>query len=319
MKRYEVSERRWKTYPPDKVVIKEVGLRDGLQLVKQFPSTEAKARWLQTEYSAGVRHFEVGSYLPSKTAPQFADIDVLVENVANLESAFSSSLVLNKKGAVRALEGKTDEINCVISASEDHNLRNARRTREEGLHEISDVLRMRAERDVQPLVSVGIAMAFGCTIKGAVPTKDVVSIAERCAEMGVDVIGIADTVGFGGPKQVSGLVADLKSAIGDTPLCMHFHDTRGMGIANVAAALDSGITIFDASIAGLGGCPFAPMATGNVVFEDVVFLCENMGFHTGISIEGLMPAREIIASEMPLEQLHGQLAKAGLPIVQENG
>lgn len=300
-------------YPEEKIAVREVGLRDGLQLVKTYPSTAAKLDWIKQDYLAGIRYFEAGSYLPAKHFPQFEDINTLVKYVRELDGAFSSVLALNKRGAIRALEGQTHEITCVISASEEHNLRNARRTRKQGLKEISDVLELRADSDRRPLVSVGIAMGFGCSIQGNVDLKDVLSIAEKCAEMGVDTIGVADTVGYGGPKDVAIMVSELRMVVGKLPVCMHFHDTRGMGIANVAAALDSGIRIFDASLGGLGGCPFAPKATGNVVLEDVIFLCEKMGFETGVDIPTLAPARSILQREMPDEQLYGQLAKAGLP------
>lgn len=301
-------------YPDDKVVIREVGLRDGLQLVKDCPSTEEKLNWLNIDYQAGIRHFEVGSYLPTDRFPQFADIDVLIDKVVSFGDAFSSVVVLNRRGALTALEGKADEITYVVSASEEHNLRNARRTREATLSEIRDVLELRKNADRKPIISVGIAMSFGCSISGNVPTEEVLWIVERCCEMGADVVNVADTVGYAGPRQVSKLVTEIGRVLGDAPIGVHLHDTRGMGVANAAAALDAGARCIDASLGGLGGCPFAPNATGNVVLEDIVFLCQTMGYATDIDISVLVQARDIIKREMPEEPLHGALAKAGLPL-----
>lgn len=300
-------------YPAGRVCIRDVGLRDGLQLVKAVPSTEAKQRWIGIEHAAGLRHFEVGSYLPAASFPQFADIDALVDAVRGLPGARASVLALNTRGAMRALAGKAHEITCVVSASEEHNLRNARRSREEGLREIAEVVALADAASRRPVIGVGIAMGFGCSIQGDVALSEVLRIAEACVVAGVDVVGVADTVGYGGPAQVRALVRALRGTIGGTPILMHFHDTRGLGIANAAAALDEGVLLFDASLGGLGGCPFAPDATGNVVLEDLAHLAESMGFDTGIDVEGLVPARDVIAAEMPGEPIHGQMARAGRP------
>jgi hydroxymethylglutaryl-CoA lyase len=295
-------------------VVREVGLRDGLQLVKSWPSTDAKRRWIEADYKAGLRHFEAGSYLPSASFPQFADVDDVVGCVKSMAGAFSSVLVLNKRGALRALEGQADEITCVISASEAHNLANARKSRDEGLREIAEIVALRDASSRRPLIGVGIAMSFGCSIAGDIALDDVVRVAERCVEAGVDVVGIADTVGYGGPAQVRSVVRALRPVVGERPLLMHFHDTRGTGIANVAAALDEGVRAFDASLGGLGGCPFAPAATGNVVLEDVLYLAQSMGFDVPVNLDALMEARSVLAKAMPNEPLNGQLARAGLPI-----
>ncbi|PHR61985.1 MAG: hydroxymethylglutaryl-CoA lyase [Robiginitomaculum sp.] len=300
-------------YPKGKTIIREVGLRDGLQLVKSFPTTEAKKAWIDIDYRAGLRHFEIGSYLPAKAFPQFQDTESLIRKISSLNDARSSALVLNKRGAINGLLGNADELTCVISASEEHNLRNAKRSRKDSLREISEIISLRADSDSKPLISVGIAMAFGCSIQGKIDIKEVVNMAERSVHMGADLIGIADTVGYGGPKQVKELISALRSAIGDTQLLMHFHNTRGLGLSNVAAALDMGVNVFDASLSGLGGCLFAPKATGNIVLEDVAFLCETMGFPTGIDINTLLPARKILQEQMPEEILYGALARAGLP------
>lgn len=301
-------------YPPARVSLREVGLRDGLQLVKTFPTHAAKKRWIAIDHAAGVRHFEVGSYLPADRFPQFADVDELVDVVAGLPGAWSSVLVLNQRGAERALMGRADEITAVISASEAHNLANIRRTREASLAEFEAILAMRAGLARRPLVSLAIPMSFGCSISGPVATGEVVRLAVAAAELGADLIGLADTVGYAGPRQVRDLIRAVRREIGVLPLNLHLHDTRGMGVANAAAALDEGVRLLDGSLAGLGGCPFAPKATGNVVLEDLVFLCQTMGFDVPIDIDTLLTAREVLAEAMPDETLYGALAKAGLPL-----
>jgi len=300
-------------YPQRRVVLREVGLRDGLQLVKRFPSTEAKQRWIRDEYAAGVRHFEVGSFLPAKTFPQFADVRDVFESVAALSGAHGIALVLNERGANEALESGVPEIASVVSATEEHSQANARRSR---LSAIANVRRLCELRDAsahKPIVHAAISMALGCSIAGAVDPNEVIRLLEKCFEAGADAVGIADTVGYAGPKQVGDLTDAAVKLAGSKPICVHLHDTRGMGIANASAALDAGARILDGSLGGLGGCPFAPGATGNVVFEDLAFLCESKGFATGIDIEKLIAVRAILRSEMPDEPLYGGLARAGLP------
>jgi hydroxymethylglutaryl-CoA lyase len=300
-------------YPAGRVTLREVGLRDGLQLVKTFPSTEAKRRWIRDEYAAGVRHFEVGSFLPAKNFPQFADVRDMVETVASLPSAHGIALVLNERGVNEALASGVAEIASVVSATEAHSLANANRSREAAIANIKRLCELRDACEHRPIVHAAISMALGCSISGPVNPNDVLRLVERCFEAGVDAVGIADTVGYAGPKQVSDLTWAAVRLAGSRPICVHLHDTRGMGIANASAALDAGARILDGSLGGLGGCPFAPGATGNVVFEDLVFLCESKGFPTGIDIEKLVAVREILHEQMPNEPLYGGLARAGLP------
>lgn len=300
-------------YPAGKVVLREVGLRDGLQLVKNFPSTQAKHEWIRREHTAGIRHFEVGSFLPASRMPQFADVREMIETVDALPDAFSMALVMNERGAADALTTNVDEIVCVISATEEHSQANARRSRAEAVELVRKVVRMRAESGRTPLVNAGIAMAFGCSIAGAVDPAEVLALAEQCLEAGADVVGIADTVGFAGPRQVGELAGAMTQLCGDRPYIVHLHDTRGMGIANASAALDAGARVLDGSLGGLGGCPFAPGATGNVVMEDLVYLCETKGFRTGVDLDALTAVREIPRAEMPDEQLFGAVARAGPP------
>jgi hydroxymethylglutaryl-CoA lyase len=301
-----------KIYPRDRVVLREVGLRDGLQLVKIFPSTDAKRRWVRDEVAAGVRHFEVGSFLPAKTFPQFVDVREVVSAVA-ATGAHGVALVLNERGANEALESGVAEISTVVSATEEHSHANANRSRESAIANVKRLCDLRDASAHKPIVNAGISMALGCSITGAVDPKEVIRLVEKCFEAGADTVGIADTVGYAGPKAVGELTRAAVKIAGEKPIVVHLHDTRGMGIANASAALDEGARVLDGSLGGLGGCPFAPGATGNVVFEDLVFLCESKGFATGIDIDKLIAVRSILREAMPNEALYGGLARAGLP------
>jgi hydroxymethylglutaryl-CoA lyase len=300
-------------YPEDRVILREVGLRDGLQLVKTFPSTAAKQRWIRDEYAAGVRHFEVGSFLPATTFPQFADVRDVIQTVASLPGAHGIVLALNERGVNEALASGVVEIASVVSATEEHSQANANRSREAAIANVKRLCDLRDASAHKPIVNAAISMALGCSIAGPVDPKEVLRLVEKCFEAGVDMVGVADTVGYAGPKQVGDLTKAAVRIGGSKPIFVHLHDTRGMGIANASAALDAGARILDGSLGGLGGCPFAPGATGNVVFEDLVFLCESKGFATGIDIDRLVAVRSILRSEMPNEQLYGGLARAGLP------
>jgi hydroxymethylglutaryl-CoA lyase len=302
-----------KVYPRNRVVLREVGLRDGLQLVKVFPSTDAKRRWVRDEYAAGVRHFEVGSFLPAKTFPQFVDVREIVSAVGALPGAHGIALVLNERGANEALASGVAEIGSVVSATEEHSQANANRSRDSAIANVKRLCDLRDASAHRPIVNAGISMALGCSIAGPVDPNEVIRLAEKCFEAGVDAVGIADTVGYAGPKAVGELTRAAVKIAGDKPIFIHLHDTRGMGIANASAALDVGARVLDGSLGGLGGCPFAPGATGNVVFEDLAFLCESKGFKTGIDIEKLVAARSILREAMPNEPTYGGLARAGLP------
>lgn len=300
-------------YPSDRVNLREVGLRDGLQLVRTWPSTAEKRDWLEREHAAGVRHFEVGSFLPASRMPQFGDVVAMIDAVAALGGSRSAALALNERGAVDALETHVDEIVCVVSATEEHSQANMRRSRDDAIGLVRTVARTRDELGHKALVNVGISMAFGCSIAGKVEEVEVLRLAEACLEVGADVVGIADTVGFAGPRQVTELVSDMHRLVGGGGFIVHLHDTRGMGIANASAALDAGCRILDGSLGGLGGCPFAPGATGNVVFEDLVYLCETKGFATGIDLAALVAVRSIPEQAMPGESFYGGIARAGPP------
>ena len=297
-------------YPKGRLALREVGLRDGLQLTKVWPTTAQKLDWVSRGAAAGVRYFETGSFLPADKVPRFADVRDVIGAVA-AHGAHGVALALNKRGATDALGTDVPEVTVVISASQAHNEANVRRTQEQSLAEIAEVVRLRDETGRDTIINVGIAMSFGCSLSGDVAEDDVLRMVDRCLAAGADMVGLADTVGYAGPRQVAALCRRMEPY--DMPYVVHLHDTRGMGIANAAAALDAGAYIFDASLAGLGGCPFAPGATGNVVLEDLVFLCESKGFETGIDLAQLVSVRDLLPDALPGEALHGALARAGLP------
>ncbi|MCC0034399.1 MAG: hydroxymethylglutaryl-CoA lyase [Hoeflea sp.] len=300
-------------YPNDRITLREVGLRDGLQLVKTWPDTDAKRGWLRREHAAGVRHFEIGSFLPARHFPQFGDVQEMISAVAALSDAHSAALALNERGLDDAMRTAVDEIVCVVSATEEHSQANMRRSRDEAIGLVRKAVALRNADAPGKIVNAGIAMAFGCSISGHVDPDEVIRLSEACLAVGADIVGLADTVGYAGPRQVGALSNAMAKLCGDRPFSIHLHDTRGMGIANAAAAIDNGARVLDASLGGLGGCPFAPGATGNVVFEDLVFLCETMGFATGIDLSRMKEARAIAEHSMPGEAFHGALSKAGPP------
>lgn len=299
-------------YPLDRVTMREVGLRDGLQLVRAWPDIEAKRSWLAAEARAGVRHFEIGSFLPAARFPQFGDILEAIETARTL-GVHSAALALNERGAEDGMASGVSEVVCVVSATEEHSQANMQRSRAGAVSLVGQVVALRDATAPNKVVNAGIAMAFGCSISGDVAPAEVLRLAEVCLEAGADIVGLADTVGYAGPRAVGALCAEMVRLCGDRPFIIHLHNTRGMGVANAAAALDNGARVIDASLGGLGGCPFAPGATGNVVFEDIVFLAETMGFPTGIDLEGLKNARAIAEEAMPGEAFHGALDRAGPP------
>lgn len=295
--------------------VREVGLRDGLQLVKNFLPTGQKLEWCRDAAEAGVTEIEVTSFVPAKVVPQFGDAEKVARGALALESAFTAAaLVPNLKGAQRAFALGLPKVNYVLSASEEHNLANVRRTTEESILDFGRICGLRDEvADTRPRLAGGIATAFGCTISGVVSEKRVVEIAEELAGLGADEIIVADTVGYGAPGQARRILGAVVRAVAPVPVAAHFHDTRGLGLANVTAALEAGVRRFDASLGGLGGCPFAPGATGNVNTEDCVYLLEALGFETGIGIDALLALRSKVEGWLPEERFAGAIARAGLP------
>jgi hydroxymethylglutaryl-CoA lyase len=299
----------------EKAQVREVGPRDGIQMVKTTLSAEQKLTWMRQEAAAGVKHFEATSFVPPSVIAQFADAAEVARGALQIKGIEAAVLVPNLKGAQRAFDAGVPKVNYVLSASEEHNRSNVRRSTDESLE---DFKRIVAERDARGLkgkviINSGIATSFGCTIQGEVPEKRVVEIAGILAEAGADEVSLADTVGYANPAQVRRLFGAVAKVTRGLPLAAHFHDTRGLGIANVSAAVDAGVTRFDASLAGLGGCPFAPGAPGNIDTEDCVFLLESLGFDTGIDIDKLVAVRATVEPWLPGEKFFGMVARAGLP------
>jgi len=302
-------------FRPDgnRVILREVGLRDGLQMSNGWPTTAGKIEWVRREYDAGIRHFELGSFLPVARYPMFADLEDLIACLGELPGAQGAGLAPNKRGAMTGFASGIDEIQCVISATEAHNQANLRRTQAQTMAEIAEVIALRSRAENPPRISIGIAMSFGCSITGPVEPRNVLDLAERFYAMGADLVSLADTVGHAGPRQVEVLAREMRRISDGRAFGIHLHDTRGLGLANAAAALGQGVDVLDASLGGLGGCPAAPSATGNIVMEDLAFLCATMGFETGVDIDRLLAVREVLVREMPDDALHGALARAGLP------
>jgi hydroxymethylglutaryl-CoA lyase len=297
----------------ESVLISEVGPRDGLQSVDRTMPTADKLAWIDALHAAGLREIEVCSFVPAKLLPQMADAADVVSHSLTLRGLTVMALVPNLRGAEAALAAGVHKLTIPVSASAAHSLANVRKTREQMIDEVRAIARLRNERAPQVKVEAGISTAFGCTMQGAVDEDDVVWMAEAVVEAGVDEAGLSDTTGMANPAQVRRLFNRVRSAIGDRTGAAHMHNTRGLGLANCLAAFDVGVRTFDASLGGLGGCPYAPGASGNVVTEDLVFMFEAMGISTGIDLEKLIAAREPLKAGLPGEPIYGMTPEAGLP------
>ncbi len=302
--------------PPRDVHICETGTRDGLQNLSVFVPTDAKCALIDGFVAAGVPEIDAGSFVPPQVVPQFADVDAVMAHALTQRDVTIGALVPNLKGAQRALAAGLRLIYFVISASESHNRANVRRTVAEQVEAFRAV---RATADTKPIAERpklmgAISTSFGCSIEGRISEKAVVDLARAYAEAGADEIGLADTVGYATPPLIKSIVKAVRDEIGEgVPLRLHLHDTLGMGLANAVAGLEVGIRRFDAAVSGLGGCPFAPGARGNIVTEDLVFMLEEMGLRTGIDLARLMETRAILAQHVPAKELTGHLHEAGIP------
>lgn len=295
------------------VLVRDVGPRDGLQLVKTVLPTAVKLDWIRADLAAGVPEIEVCSFVPAHVIAQFADAVEVATEAAKIPGYAPSALTPNPKGAEIGFRTGIGKINYVMSVSESHNRQNVRRTRAESLEGFSRIISARNEQAPGVTIGIGLATALGCTIEGRVPEAETLTLLEQVLEAGADEVMLPDTVGYASPSQVRSLFRQGLEIAGRVPIWSHFHDTRGLGLANALAALEAGCTRFDASLAGLGGCPFAPGATGNIVLEDLVFLLESEGLRTGIDLEGLRNARAIVEAALPDEPKYGQVLRAGLP------
>ncbi|NKB57947.1 MAG: hydroxymethylglutaryl-CoA lyase [Alphaproteobacteria bacterium] len=298
------------------VECREVGLRDGIQIQKVFFPTAGKIAWLTAEAAAGMPEIEVCSFVPPKLLPQFADAAEVVAAAKKVEGFRIAALSPNLRGAMDAFNAGVHKLNYVTSVSEEHNLANVRRTIDESIEDFKRIVALRNETagSEKTILCAGLATALGCSIAGQVPVADVMKLAERFVDAGADEISVSDTVGYANPQQVKDMFTAVMGAFSkQVAVTAHFHDTRGLGLANVYAALETGCRHFDASLAGLGGCPFAPKATGNIVMDDLVFLLEGAGLKTGVDLDKLVEVRDIIAANLPDEPLNGMYAKAGAP------
>jgi hydroxymethylglutaryl-CoA lyase len=297
---------------PD-VLISEVGPRDGLQSVKATMPTADKFRWIDALVAAGLREIEVCSFVPAKHLPQMADAAEVVRHALTHSGVTVMALVPNARGAESALKAGVHKITIPVSASAAHSLANVRRTREEMIEEVRAIVRLRDQIAPGVKIEAGISTAFGCTIQGEVKEEDVVWVASECIAAGAEEAGLSDTTGMANPAQVRRLFNKVRAAIGDKTGAAHMHNTRGLGLANCLAAYDVGVRTFDSSLGGLGGCPYAPGASGNVVTEDLVFMFEAMGISTGVNLDRLMAARAPLIAGLPGEPIYGMTPEAGLP------
>jgi hydroxymethylglutaryl-CoA lyase len=296
------------------VVVREVGLRDGLQILARTVPTEHKLEWLRAAHAAGVREIEVGSFVPARLMPQLADTAAIVDAARRLPGLVTSVLVPNVKGAQAAIEAQADAMLLPLSASRAHSLANLRKTPDEVVEEIARIRSLRDATGSSCVLEVGVSTAFGCTIQGHVDEAEVVRLVKAVIDAGAERVGLADTVGYADPLQVARLFERCFAVAGDRLTCGHFHDTRGLGLANVYAAWQAGARRFDACVGGIGGCPHAPGASGNVATEDVAYLFASMGVPTGLDFDALMALRDSMARRwLPGETLHGHIWRAGLP------
>jgi hydroxymethylglutaryl-CoA lyase len=291
------------------VHICEVGPRDGLQNAHHLMPTEAKKAWIRALAAAGLKEIEVGSFVPPKLIPAMADTGEIVRYSIGIKNLKVVALAPNLKGFQRALEAGAHKVTFPVSASRKHSESNVRMTPEQMIEEVR-----KCAAYPHPGVEIegAVSTAFGCTMQGEVPEADVVRIAAALAEF-CDCVALADTVGYANPAQIRRLFKKVKAQIGSKLEAAHLHNTRGLGLANALAAYEEGVRHFDSSMGGLGGCPFAPGASGNVITEDLVFMFESMGVRTGIDLEKLFLARKTLIQGLPDEPIYGHTPEAGLP------
>jgi hydroxymethylglutaryl-CoA lyase len=293
-----------------RILVSEVGPRDGLQSIDRVMPTEAKKRWIAAEAAAGVREIEVGSFVPPSRLPQLADTAEVVAFAKTIPGLNVVALVPNARGAARAAEARVDAMSLPFSMSETHSLKNVRKDHAGVLAEIRAAAETAHAAGIH--FAVGLSTAFGCTMEGAVPEAQVLRLAVAAVEAGADELSLSDTTGYADPAQVKRLVRAVRDAVGaDKLTTLHLHNTRGLGLANALAGLDEGITTLDASLGGLGGCPYAPGASGNIVTEDLVLMLNAMGYDTGIDLDKLLEVRAILAEALPGEPLYGFTPDAG--------
>lgn len=298
------------------IQISEVGPRDGLQSISDIMPTEAKKQWIQAQFDAGTSEIEVGSFVPASVLPQMADTAEVTRFASTIEGLTVAVLAPNLHGVRAAVENGADKISIPFSMSESHSVKNVRKTHPQMLEEIQRCVEFVQSVDgARPMLEVGLSTAFGCTIEGAVPESRVIELAEKVTKLGADEVGLSDTTGVGNPRQLKRLAEGIWQHCGREKLNgAHLHNTRGQGLANALMAVEIGMTTLDSSLGGIGGCPWAPGASGNIVTEDLVFMLESMGLNTGIDLNKLIEVRGLVQSALPDETLYGFTPDAGLPL-----
>ncbi len=299
------------------ILVSEVGPRDGLQSIKAIMPTDAKKAWIAAEAAAGVREIEVGSFVPAKLLPQLADTAEIVAFARSIPGLTVAVLVPNLRGAQAAIAAGAHKITLPLSVSESHSMANLRRTHAQVIDEAAAIATAIAAlpEGERPHFEGSLSTVFGCTIEGAIPLPQILGLAERLMAAGCDEVGLSDTTGYADPAAVKNMIRAVRGVVGDEAVTgIHLHNTRGLGLANVLAALDAGLETVDSSLGGIGGCPFAPGASGNIVTEDLVFMLQAMGLKTGIDLPKLLEVRKIVADALPGEPLYGFTPDAGLPL-----
>ena len=297
------------------ITINEVGMRDGLQSLQTIMPTAAKRQWIDAAYAAGVRYMEVASFVPAKLLPQMADAKEVVAHALSFPGLVVTVLAPNLRGFRDALESGAHRIIAPVSVSAAHRVANVRRTPLEMVEELARMCQLRTELGLHNVqVIAGMSVAFGCTRQGDVPLSDLCELTGHVLEAGCDLVSLGDTTGYANPAQVAITLQAVRAIAGDKLRAAHFHDTRGLALANSLVAVQQGITELDSSLAGLGGCPFAPGASGNTVTEDLVFMLHSMGYDSGIDLAALIQSRGVLGAALPDETLYGCIARAGLPL-----
>lgn len=298
------------------IIISEVGPRDGLQSIEQIMATGDKKAWIRAQHAAGTSEIEVGSFVPPTLLPQMADTAEVVKFAHTLKGLNVAVLVPNLRGLEDAIAAGVHKVSIPFSMSETHSLKNVRKSHVEMLEEIQRCVAFleTIAENRRPKFEVGLSTAFGCTLEGRVPEDRVIRMALKVCEMGVDEVGLSDTTGYGNPEQLKRLARGIWQTCGAEKMTgVHLHNTRGQGLANALMAVELGFTTIDSSLGGIGGCPYAPGASGNIVTEDLVWMLESMGLNTGIDLEKLLQVREMVQAALPGEPMYGFVPKAGLP------
>ena len=296
------------------VVIGDCVLRDGFQILSETIPTDNKKAILELLVKAGVHTAEVTSMVPPHVLPQFGDAEELIEHAIQKGMRYPTVLAPNAKGARRAIAAGAPAIVLPLSVSETHSQKNLRKSRSAQVAELAEIRRIIDSKPAEqrPLLAAGVSTAFGCSYEGKISEADLFSLVDQCLSVGIDEVSLADTVGYASPNEVGRVFKQLVNRVDDAVFVRaHFHDTYGLGLANVYAALDAGVRVFDGSLAGLGGCPFAPNATGNTTLEDIVFLMQKCGLKTGINLDILLEGQQMLHKLVPEQPLYGVINRAG--------